>query len=406
MREARLAPEHPFFVLLRSRRAWYRRQSFALYLRYAHVLAVLLALAGPALAERPEVLAAPILHFWRAPGGFLVNAGWAGLWLACVVVWVRVHRGFIAGGALAVYARSLPGAVRAGPWVDAAMLLAGLQVFLLPVGLAVWTVARGGGAGWTFATHAALLAVLTLGAARLAMGGAGRRAWLLLLAGFAVLCGAGLLGSLEGVFASSAALALIAGLPRSVTATHAVARPRRAGPAAPGPHRAGPLFLLRLQWIVLARRHLHATLPRLALAAAILAASLWMIFGVGKFAESAAFVKVGCWLAIAVMSGFYYLFWTTRQPLQPFLSSLPHGALRMALSEQLLVLGATSLLFAAAWTACLLQGAHGGVVAAQLLRHGAGALAVLPLLGLPLLQRHQDGILIKVAILVASFLVL
>lgn len=366
MREARLAPEHPFFLLLRSRRAWYRRQSFALYLRYAHVVAVLLALAGPALAERPELLAEPLLHVWRTPGDHMANAGWAGLWLACVFVWVRVHRGFIAGGSLAVYARSLPGAVRAGPWVDEAMLLVGLQVFLLPVGLAAWAIARGGGAGWPFAAHAALLTVLTFGMARLAMGAVGR-------------------------------------MP---AAGHTHSRAHRAGPAAPGPHRAGPLFLLRLQCIVLARRHPHATLPRLVLAAAIIAASLWMVFGVGKFAESGSFVKVGCWLAVAVMSGFYYLFWTTRQPLQPFLASLPHGSLRMALSEQLLVLGATGLLFAGAWAACQLQGAQGDAVAAQVLRHGARALAVLPLLGLPLIQRHQDGVLIKVAILVASFLLL
>ena len=351
-----MAPEHPFFLLLRSRRAWYRRQSFALYLRYGHVLAVLLALTGPALIERPEVLAEPILHAWRHPGDLLANAGWAGVWLGCVFVWVRVHRPFIEGGALATYVRSLPETVRAAPLVDAAMLLVSLQIFLVPIGLAAWTIARGGGAGPAFAAHALVLAVLTFIVARLAAGWAGRP-----------------------------------------SATRAVAGK---------PGGAGFLFLLRLQYIVLMRRHPHATLPRCALAIAIMAACLWLVFGAGKLAESSAFVKVGCWLTIAVMSGFHYLFWTTRQSLHPFLSSLPRGLVRMALSEQVLVLGASSLLFAGAWAACLLQGASGAPVAAQVLRHGAAALLVLPLLGLPLIQRHQDGMLLKVPILVVSFLLL
>lgn len=400
-----MAPEHPFFLLLRSRRAWYRRQSFALYLRYAHVLAVLLALTGPALAERPEVLAAPILHFWRAPGDPVANAGWAFAWLACVYVWVRVHRPFVAGGALAGFARSLPGAVRAGPLVDAAMLLVSLQVFLVPVGLAAWTVARGGAAGEPFAARALLLAVLTLGAARLAMGGAYRFA-LLLFAGIALLSGAGTLGSLEPAAMLAAALAVAAGLARLLASGSARLRPRRVPRAASSLRGHGWFFLLRLQWSVLLRRHPHALIPRIALAAAVLAASVWMIFGVGKLAESSAFVKVGCWLTIAVMSGFYYLFWTTRQPLEPFLRSLPHGLRRMVLSEQLLVLGATCLLFALACAACLLQPEHGARVAGQMLRHGAAGLLVLPLLGLPLIQRHQDGMLIKIAVLVASFLIL
>lgn len=353
-----MAPESPFSLLLRSRRAWYRRQSFALYLRYAHVVAVLLALTGPALIERPDLLAEPILHFWRGGGSHLSDAGWALGWLACVFVWVRVHRPFIAGGALAAYLRSLPETVKAAPYVDAAMLLVSLQVFLIPIGIAAWTIARGGGAGILFAAQSALLAVLTLVVARVAASGRG------------------------------------------------AAMGRKAAMTASAPDGARFLFLLRLQCIVLARRHLHATVPRLALAIAILAASLWMVFGVGKFAESSSFVKVGCWLGIAVMSGFYYLFWTTRQPLHPFLASLPHGTLRMLLSEQLLVLGATCLLFAGAWAACLLQPAHGELVAGQMLRHGAASLAVLPVLGLPIIQRHQDGMLLKVAILVASFLIL
>lgn len=400
-----MAAERPFFLLLRSRRAWFRRQSFALYLRYAHALGVALMFFGLLLVERPALLAEPILHFWRAPGGLAANAGWAAAWLGCVYVWVRIHRDSVAGGAMAAFSRSLPGAISVLPLVDALMLLAALQLFLLPAGLAAWTVAREGGAGMLFPARAALLAALTLATARCALGGVPRLAWLV-LAGCLVLCGAGMLGAAEPWAMPAAALVVGAGVLRVLASGVPAPAGGAASVAPPAPEGPGAGFLLRLLCIVLARRHPHAALPRLALAAAILAACLWMIFGVGKHAESEAFVQVACWLAIAVMSGFFYLFWSTRQPLTPFLHTLPHGVLRMALAEQLLVAGATALLFGAAWAACLLQPVHGAQVAGQLLRHGAAALCVLPLLGLPVIQRREDGMLLKIPILVASFLLL
>lgn len=208
-----MAAERPFFLLLRSRRAWFRRQSFALYLRYAHALGVALMFFGLLLVERPALLAEPILHFWRAPGGLAANAGWAAAWLGCVYVWVRIHRDCVAGGAMAAFSRSLPGAISVLPLVDAVMLLAALQLFLLPAGLAAWTVAREGGAGMLFPARAALLAALTLATARCALGGAPRLAWLV-LAGCLVLCGAGMLGAAEPWAMTAAALVVGAGVLR------------------------------------------------------------------------------------------------------------------------------------------------------------------------------------------------
>ncbi|VXB83743.1 hypothetical protein [Massilia sp. 9I] len=396
----------PFFLMLRSRRAYFRRQSFALYLRYAHLLGVLLMLFGVALAERPALLAEPILHFWRAPGSVLADAAWAGTWLACIFVWVRIHRGFIAGGPLASFTRSLPLGVGTAPLVDAAMLLVGLQVFLVPVGLSVWTVAtEPGGAGHWFGLRAALLVVLSLHAAHAAATRVAPRAVLIPALGFVALAGAGLGGMLEPAILCAALLAAGAGLAGRLAAAPALDADGRA--ASPSSLRLGGWgFLLAWQLSLLARRHAHAALPRLGLAIGIQAASLWMIFGVGKLAESSAFLKVGCWLSAATMSGFFYLFWTTRQPLQAWQRSLRYGALRMALAEQACVLGATALLFAGAYAACLLQPGQGGIVGAQLVKHAAGAIFTLALLGAPIIQRHQDGILIKIALLVVTFLLL
>ena len=393
--------------MLRSRRAYFRRQSFSLYARYVHVVVVLLALFGVALIDRPALLAEPILHFWREPGSPGANAGWAGAWLALVATWTRIHRGFIGGGALAAFTRSLPQAVRAGPLVNAAMLCVGLQVFLLPAALAAWTVATGaGGAGQWFGLRAALLAAMTLGVAQWASSQVARITGAVLAVGFAALIGLGRYGAFE-----PAILALMTLLAAGAVLRDMLRPPPAAdtGPAlavAGGPPLPGMLFLVALQARMLARAHLHAALPRIGLAIAVQVACLWMIFGVGKIGEAASFVKVCCWITVAILSGFHFLFWSARQPLQPYLASLPHGLLRMALSEQLLVLAATLTVFAGAYGACLLQPGQGAAVAALVLRHGAASLVALPLLGLPIIQRHQDGHLLKVAILVVTFLLL
>ena len=394
-----MSPGRPFFLMLSSRRAYFRRESFALYRRYAHVVMVLLALFGVALAERPALLGEPILHFWRAPASPLPDAAWAAAWLVCVFAWVRIHRGFIAGGPLAAYARALPLGVGATPLVDAVMLLAGLQVFLVPVGLAAWTVAtEGGGAGQWFGLRAALLGVLSLATAQAAARGLPRAAALVLVLGFLALVSAAPLVLVLATVGLGADLARRLAVAPGPAAGRAAARPRlRLG---------GIGFLLAWQCVLLTRRHLHAVLPRLALAIALQAACLWMIFSVGKLAESSSFLKVGCWLTAAIMSGFFYLFWSTRQPLQPYLASLPYGTLRLALCEQVCVLGATALLYGATYAACLLQPEQGAIVGAQLLGHAPASLATLALLGLPTIQRHQDGMLIKVALLVATFLLL
>ncbi|SFC43152.1 hypothetical protein [Massilia yuzhufengensis] len=400
-----MPPAHPFFLMWRSRRAYFRRQSYLLYQRYVHVLVIVLGLFGVLLVERPALLAEPILHFWREPGSLAANAGWAGLWLALAATWARIHRGFIAGGALAAFSRSLPQAVRAAPLVDAAMLLFGLEVFLVPAGLAAWTVAGdAGGAGGWFPLRAALLAVLTVGVARWACAGNPRWNAPAVLAGFLVLAGVGHYGAIEPVPLALASVLLAAALARDMARPPApVVIASSTGPALRLP---GLACLVALQLTLLVRGQLHAALPRFALAAALQAACIWMIFGAGKLAEAAAFVKVGCWLVAAIMSGFFFVFWTARQPIEPFVRSLPYGLLRLAASELLLVLGATALIFCAAYAACLLQPGQGEAVAAQLLRHGAASLLPLALFGAPVIQRHQNGPLLKVVILVASFLLL
>lgn len=371
------------------------------------MVVVLLALFGLMLVDRPALLAEPILHFWREPGTLLANAGWAAAWLAIVGVWVRIHRGFIKGGALAAFTRSLPNAVRVAPLVDAALLFASLPVFLLPTGLAVWTVAASaGGAGGWFPLRAALLAVLSLGVAQWAAALARRSTLVLLAPGFLVLAGLGQYGAFEPVVLATATLLAAAAVLRDMLRPPSPRPAGRALAASSAARLPGMAFLVSLQAAALVRRHQHAALPRIGLAIAVQVACLWMIFSVGKLAEASAFIKVGCWITVGAMSGFFHLFLTMRQPIQPYLRSLPHGLLRMALSEQLFVAGMTVIVYAAAYGACLLQPGPGEAVAAQLLRHGAASLVALPLLALPVIQSHKDGLLLKLPILVVTFLLL
>lgn len=396
-----------FFVMWRSRRAYFRRQSLALYLRYANVVAVLLALFGLLLVDRPALLAEPVLHFWRERGSLLANVAWGGTWLATVGIWVRIHRGFIKGGALAIFTRSLPQAVPVAPLVDAAMLFASLPVFLLPAGLAAWTVVAGaGGAGGWFPVRAALLMVLSLGVAQWAAAQVRRTTLVLFALGFLVLAGLGQYGAFEPAMLLAATLLVAVSVARDMLRPLSPRPEGRALAASSALRLPGMAFLVSLQADALVRRHQHAALPRIGLAIAVQLACLWMIFGVGKVAQAPAFIKVGCWITVGAMSGFFHLFWTMRQPIQPFLRSLPHGVLRMALSEQLFVAGMTVIVFAVAYGACLLQPGPGEAVAAQLLRHGAASLAALPLLALPVIQSHKDGLLLKLPILVVTFLLL
>ncbi len=396
-----------FFVMWRSRRAYFRRQSLALYLRYANVVGVLLALFGLLLVDRPALLAEPVLHFWRESGTLPANAGWAGAWLASVGVWARIHRGFIQGGALAAFTRSLPNAVRLAPLVDAAMLFSSLAVFLLPAGLAAWTAAAdAGGAGGWFPIRAALLTVLSLGVAQWAAAQLARTTLVFVVLGFLVLAGLGRYGPFEPAVLLAPTLLVAVSVARDMLRPPPPRFDGRALAASTAPRLSGMAFLVSLQAAALVRRHQHAALPRIGLAIAVQVAVLWMIFGVGKAAEASAFIKVGCWITVGAMSGFFHLFWTMRQPIQPFLRSLPHGVLRMALSEQLFVAGVTAMVFAAACGACLLQPGPGEAAAALWLRHGAASLVALPLLALPVIQSHKEGPLLKLPILVVTFLLL
>lgn len=394
------APAAPFLTLYRWRMAHFVRQSAALYRRCGHAVLVALALGGLLFVERPELLAGPLPHFRTAPADWPVSLAAACGWLAVAMAWSSIHRDAVRGGGLADYAASLP----LPPWttglVDLALLAAALQVFLLPLGAAAFLAARAGdlgGADGRFPCYLALLAILTVVAARATVFGWTAAARICLPAGIAVLAGAPLLPRWTACGMVAAAVLASVG----VLAQAPGAPVLRDGGSGAG---TGLWLLLRLQGTLLLR-HGHATGLRLAAAALPLGGALWLVVIVGNHADARVLLHLACALATGLMAGFFTAFVTGRAPLHAYLRALPFALARLALAEHLLILAGTGLLFGAAWAVLAAASGPGTALADTMLRAGLYWLAWLPLFGLPVIVRHRDGVLFKIALAVPALVI-
>lgn len=398
----------PFAALFALRRRYFRAQSRALYQRYGHALGIFGAFLAVVLVERPTVLAGPLLHAWRDPADWRTGLCYLIGWAAVVAVWARVHRGFVRGAALAVFVRTTPHGARIAHRLDLALVLVALQPFALPFVIAAWTVLAAdafsaAGAARFWGTFVVML-LSTVALARAVVFETGRARWLRLFAAGAMPTCAGPLGTgPAGVLLAAAALLLAADLAWPIMPRKAARRDASATGTLRGP---GLWFLVRLQWSALWRSHRQVLLPRTGFALALLAAAWWMIYSVGKHADAHGFIKVACCATAYLLSGLYYAFWSARQPLQPFLRSLPLGMHRTLAAEHVAVLGVGMLVFAVAWLGYRCLPAEGPVLLDWLAYCALSSLALLALLGAPILQRHQQGVVGKVALTVTLLLLL
>jgi len=391
-----------FLTLYRIRRSAFRRQSMALYRRYGQAIMLFLALFGILLRERPDLLAAPLLHFWRAPGELLAGLAWGAVWMALVATWTGIHAPFIRGGALARYSRSLPLPRHTLRLVDLAVLGLALPVLALPFAVALWTAwhsAQPFGADGRFPLYLLLFAALTLTTALAVAFGAAPRARRLAGASLTLLAAAPWLPPLLLAPAALAALAAIgfACCAEGHASTHGTA------PAFGRLLRRVPVpILLRAQAGLLFHHHRHDSSVRLLLAGLPLLAAWWMIVYAGKVEEACGFLHVACALSVCIGSGYFYTLHVGGQGLTAWLRSMPFGGLRLALASQLLVLGAMAVLFGGAYAALALAFGLDHAVARAMAWAAAWWLPWLALLGLPTLQRHKDGNLFKYALVAAA----
>jgi len=388
-----------FFQLFRLRHRYFSSRSRALYERYAQALGIMLALFGLVLLERPTLLAAPFLHFAGLWPGWQSNAAVACAYLLVVALWARVHRDFVRGAALAGFVRISVHGRRMAPVLDMALVLASLAPFAIPFGIAAWQLATGERPGWSALI---LLALMTVALARGVCFGMGRASLLRQAAAFIVLVFAGAIAPVAGAVAQLGAAALLV-----LDLLLPVAAPAAGRHAA---HASGLLrgppwrFLLVLQWQALLRRHLHVVLPRIGGALLLHAAALTMIVVVGKHEGAAGFLTVAGCVSAYALSGLYYAFWSARQPLQPYLRSLPRGEAKVLVAEHLLTLGIGVIVFGAIALGARQLLADLPALTASASHIAAQSLLLLPLLGAPILQRHRHGTPYKVALTVAAIL--
>lgn len=362
VRRWRAAVAEPFGILFLLRRRYFAAQSRALYARYAHALVICLALFGLALVERPTLLAAPILHFWRDPADWRTSLMYVAGWLAAVALWARVHRPFVRGAALAGFARASLHGGRVAPALDLALLLVALQWWALPFAVAFWTVATSPasppGADGFFPLYVLGLIVLTLAVAHAVVFSAGR-------ARGARRTGAG------GVLRVPALV-----------------------------------FLMLLQMRSLWRGHLHVALPRIGAALLVHAASWWMICQVGKRQDAAGFIALACSVSAYALAGLYYAFWRARQPLEPYLRSMPFSVVKVLAAEHLVVLGLGGGISMLVWLGYRAAPASSPDLLPILACSLGLSLLLLALLGAPVLQRHRYGTAFKAALTFAALILM
>jgi len=397
----------PFGALYLLRRQYFSQQSRALYRRYAHVLTILLTFFGLMLVERPGLLAAPILHFWREPANWQASLAYAGGWLLVIALWARVHQTFVRGAALAGFARTSVHGQRVAPALDFALLLVALRWCTLPLFVAVWTVATSGappvGADGRFPFYLAVVLLLTIALARAVVFGAGRARGLRLGAALMLLVLAGASGPLAASGSLLAAVALLLfDLVQPGVAPAAGCRHARATGMLRGP---GLWFLMLLHLRALWRGHQHVALPRIGLVLALQAACWWMICRVGKHQDGPGFIAVACCVSACALSGLYYAFWRARQPIEPYLRSLPFGVARTLMAEHVVVLGAASGIYGLVWLGYRWLPVDGAVapdLLSVLARSAGVSLLLLAVLGTPILQRHRHGVAFKLALTVGG----
>jgi hypothetical protein len=400
-------PDAPsaFLTLYRIRRSAFRQQSMALYRRYGQAIMLFLALFGILLRERPDLLAAPLLHFWRAPGELLAGLAWGALWMALVATWTGIHAPFIRGGALARYCRSLPLPRHTLRLVDLAVLGLALPVLALPFAVALWTAwhsAGAFGADGRFPLYLLLFAALTLTTALAVAFGAAPRARRLAGASLALLAAAPWLPPLLLAPVTLAALAAI-----GFACCAEVHAPTHG--ATPLIGRALRLIrlpvLLRAQAGLLFHHHRHESGMRMLLAGLPLLAAWWMIVYAGKVEEARGFLHVACALSVCIASGYFYALHVGGQGLAAWLRSMPFAGLRLALASQVLVLGTMAVLFGSAYAALALAFGPDHAVARAMAWAAAWWLPWLALLGLPVLQRHKDGNLYKYVLATVALII-
>lgn len=374
------------FPLLQMRVRFFRVQTRSLYERYLDAGFLFALLFAPALSQAPALVLRPVLIFLEAPSAWREPAPVL-IWLALAAVWARIHRGFIQGGQLAGFVRSLPIPGMRLRLVDLAMLAMGMSVFFLPLAFGAWEALRSdqaAGAGGRFWLCLALLALLTLSLARdLVYGAHARSRYVHLLAVAALLSPPVLhpvLGKAWVLCALSACLAANLVLARVDTARGARARLAWLEKLAWCP----PLVLLFTTVRRFLRTQWHDSMARILWACLPLAFCWWMLEVVGKREDAQLFTHAALGGFTGILAGCYRSLLDGRAALSAYARSMAHGERILALCDHVLVVSIAAAILLP-WLGLFEGGPTGASTLALFCFYGA----LLVLLGSRRIQLHK-----------------
>jgi hypothetical protein len=370
-------------ILLRSRLRWYAVATGRLVLRRWQALLLALTVLAPAsvpLLRQIESLGAPILVLLSPEHGALWRYAILCLYQAFAVIWVQMQRDQIGGGEFMRFAQSLPLQPRQVRTVDLLVLLAANSplLLLLPAAAMTWLIVRDD--ALSLLLHSVFIAQL-LALAAFAQLACLDRAYVRMAA---IALANVPLAAASGAAPAVQVVLLAVTLPCAWIAARTLSAPSfrplwgrmrhgalhlasRASPA-----RLHPAALIPLNYLV---RHAPAqSLGKLAVAAAISAAALWLMALWDYDDRSGGLAVITLAIVALVISGLYRPLQMAHRATLPLVAGLPlaphwarkfdHAVLMLAAAPFAVVIGGAVMFHQPhrIGTVLLLCGAYLGLV--------------------------------------------
>ena len=387
--------------LLKLRQVYFRTRTAELYKRYTDSCFLLAVLFGPALVKAPAVLARPILAFREDPLNLYGNALLMLAWFGIVIIWAKVHRPFVQGGAFPIFARTAPVPETTLRLIDVWMLLSAMCLFFIPFLVSAYVAATSGAkAVPAFPFYFVLLLAATFSVAKDVMYGVHRAGWgahlLTLLVLFSpppldpllrywAVVGIAALCELANLFSGRAGTRRTNARPLSRLQERLVAHPA--------------LVHMMLNYARFFGAHWHDLVSRILWSLLPLYFAWWLIDEAGNRRDAPIILHLALAVFVGILSGAYKVLLDGRFKLTRFARSTGHGERILALFDQLLVLS-PGIVCMTAWLAAIdTLGMFGKL---HLLALSGFYLCLLAVLGLQRIQDHKQAVVIKCIVVLAG----
>ena len=393
-----------FAILYQVRQKFLYLSTRTLYRHYSHLVILFLAFFGMLVREKPEVLAWPILHFASHPSDIAMSAVALATWQILVWCWTAIHRKGVSGDHFWTYSQSLALSRYLRQSVNLMILFVCLSIFWIVIGFASFRTllsSHPSGVDGNFWVYIFLFLLLTLSVANIAAFSTtlGVQASHVVASLALVLVPA----LIDDRFAGATLVLFFPILLRHIfSPVSASAIPSLVQRTVPGYARRYPGFVLAgIQGRVLLQ-HMHAVLPRIAAAGLISVLSHWLIGIPGKLDDDRRiFFHIACAASIAILSGLYFLQSSARMKIDSWLSTTALGYIRWKLVENAIVGGIVGAVFLPSY---VIHQVNSSFDPYYLLKTYLFYLTLLPILGVDWITRHQNAMLIKLAIVVFAFI--